>query len=604
MSAPPKVYNILFLGETQSGKSTLIEHLKKYADPNYVVKKENIGDSIFSLTKDVLSFPIQTNTPAYFITSLKTKDRVDYGRFIEEVDQEDYEDKLNDRKYKLEQESSDALKVTFNLIDTPGLNDTSLFDEANIAIIFKALTSIESVNLVAITVSNNPFTDGLMAALKAYVDLLPEFNGNIVFVHTKTDYAKLHPQDDTSFAESLKEKKRILAELVGRDSVPHILIDNAIGTKQVVRDCITKNTLRNLLSMAKLNQPVPIRTMRMNKTEKMRNVDLILRDKYEASVKARLETLGAKDQKQQNLMGRINETKGLITKKEVHLKAAKEYLRVNDNDSLELLHEELYQQDFSILNMMEGAKPLYYPGKKRALEPGFMHHILDHLDIRTQNIKVLQEAGGKGEAFWAVKFRRRKRQNGIYHVKIYITRRKKFAEVIEQKKTEVRTCEGLLEDYNTDLEALERDNREQQIEIKELLDDLKQDLYLLNRTAAIQLDNQIFHSLVEAAVYVRDLGQSALNVEKFYVERREQLEALDKNTHEFVVAPPVNTSDNFDDAGSDIGDGLDISHTEFESIVKSVSSDANDALANLEKLKLQDKDNKDTKDATLSCPEP
>ncbi|KAG0090791.1 hypothetical protein BGZ93_009134 [Podila epicladia] len=590
MSAPPKVYNILFLGETQSGKSTLIEHLKKYADPKYVVNRRNIGDSIFSLTKDVISSTIQTNTPAYFITSLRTNDRVDYGRFIEEVDQEDYEDKLNDRKYKLEQEPSDAAMATFNLIDTPGLNDTSLFDEANIAIIFKALASIESVNLVAITVSNNPFTEGLMAALKAYVDLLPEFNGNIVFVHTKTDYAKLHPEDDTSFAESLREKKKILAELVGRDSIPHILIDNAIGTRQVVRDCITQNTLRNLLSMAKLNQPVRIRTMRMNKTEKMRDVDLILRDKYEARVKVRLATLGAKDQKQQSIMERINETKGLMTKKEVQLKAAKEYLRVNDNDSLELLHEELYQQDFSILNMIEGAKPMYYPGKKRALESGFMHHILDHLDIRTQNVKVLQEAGGKGTAFWAVKFRRRKRQNGIYHVKIYITRKKKFAALIEKKKTEVTTCEGLLEDYKDDLEAFEKDHREQQDEIKELLEDLKRDLYLLNRAAAIQLDSKIFHELVDASVYVRDLAQSAKNVERFYFDRREHLETLDKNTHDFVVEPPVNTSDTFNDAGSDIVENFDNSHAEFETIVKMAADDANDALANLEKLKLHDKE--------------
>jgi len=107
----------------------------------------------------------------------------------------------------------------------------------------------------------------------------------------------------------LKEKKKILAKLVGRDNVPHVLIDNIIGTRQVVRDCITQNTLRNLFSMAKLNQPVPIRAMRMNKTKKMRHVDLILRDKYKSSVKVRLETLGVKDKDQQVVMEQINELK-------------------------------------------------------------------------------------------------------------------------------------------------------------------------------------------------------------------------------------------------------------------------------------------------------
>ncbi|KAG0359709.1 hypothetical protein BG005_000335, partial [Podila minutissima] len=394
--------------------------------------------------------------------------------------------------------------------------------------------------------------------------------------------------DDTSFAESLKEKKRILAELVGRDSIPHILIDNAIGTKQVVRDCITQNTLRNLLSMAKLNQPVPIRTMRMNKTEKMRDVDLILRDKYEASVKARLVALGAKDQMQQNIMGQINRIRGCMAEQEVQLKAAKEYLRVNDNDTLELIHEELYQQDFSIWNMTEGAKPMYYPGKSQAATPGFVHHIIDHIDIHTQNIKVLQEAGGKGKAFWAVKFRRIMGQNGVYHVKIYITRRKKFAREIEKMKIAVLHCEGLSEDHRNDLEAFDTENRKLQDEIKGLLEDLRRDLYLLNRVTANQLDNNIFHALVEASVYVRDLAQSAKNVEKFYFERREQLETLDKNTHDFVVEPPVNTSDNFNDAGSDIVENLD-NHAEFEYFVKKTADDANDALANLGMLKLQDK---------------
>lgn len=42
---------------------------------------------------------------------------------------------------------------------------------------------------------------------------------------------------------------------------------------------------------------------------------------------------------------------------------------------------------------------MYYPGKKRALEPGFVHHILDHIDIRAHNVTILQEAGGIGNLY-------------------------------------------------------------------------------------------------------------------------------------------------------------------------------------------------------------
>ncbi|KAG0011604.1 hypothetical protein BGZ82_002949, partial [Podila clonocystis] len=120
----PAEYNILFLGETQSGKSTLIESLKKYADPDCVVNRENIGDSIFSLTKDVIVTKIATASPAYYIT--EAEKRVDYGDFIK-GDTEDYEDALDDRKtYRLQREDTKNEPVTFNLIDTPGLNNTAL----------------------------------------------------------------------------------------------------------------------------------------------------------------------------------------------------------------------------------------------------------------------------------------------------------------------------------------------------------------------------------------------------------------------------------------------------------------------------------------------
>ncbi|KAG0014536.1 hypothetical protein BGZ81_000413, partial [Podila clonocystis] len=233
-------YNILFLGETQSGKSTLIESLKKYADPDCVVIRRGIGDSIFSLTKRVIVTKIATASPAYYIT--EAGDRIDYGDFIK-GDTEDYEDELDDRKtYRLQREDTKNEPVSFNLIDTPGLNDSALFDESNIAIIFKALAKVEAINLIVITISNNPFTEGRRDALQTYVDLLPEFNSNVVFVHTRFDYAKLHP-DDNLFSNAFTERKNILNSILKRDSVPHLLIDNDIGTKKVVRDCITQNTL-------------------------------------------------------------------------------------------------------------------------------------------------------------------------------------------------------------------------------------------------------------------------------------------------------------------------------------------------------------------------
>ncbi|KAG0024982.1 hypothetical protein BGZ82_010281 [Podila clonocystis] len=249
------MYNILFLGETQSGKRTLVEFIKNYADPGYIVNNENIGDGIFECAKIVSATTINSNVPSCFVS--EARERIDYGSFLGS-NQENYEDQLHEReKCRLEREQLTTNRDTFNLIDTPDLNDTNLFDDSNIAIIFKALESIEVVNLVVITIANNPFTEDLKRALEGYLNLLPELKTNVVFVHTKIDCAKLHSQEE-DFVSNFQEKKRILNNLVGRGGVPHVLIDNDLGSQRTIRNCITQNTLRELLTMAKLNQPVRI----------------------------------------------------------------------------------------------------------------------------------------------------------------------------------------------------------------------------------------------------------------------------------------------------------------------------------------------------------
>ncbi|KAG0359689.1 hypothetical protein BG005_000315 [Podila minutissima] len=258
---PSTTYSVLFLGETQSGKSTLIESLKQYANPDYIINTRRIGDGSFSLTNDVRIERITSNLPTSYIlkASDKTKEPVDHEAFIKE-DQEDYEDELNDRKnYLLATKPSGLPNAYYNLIDTPGLNNTGSNDKSTLEYIFKRIGNISELNLVVVTVSNNPFTQDLKDALKNYFKLLKDFKGHLIFVHTKIDYAKLHREDD-QFQQLLEEKNNILHELLGQKDAPciapHIMIDNDLGSKKAVRNCMTQNYLRNLLDMARTNEPV------------------------------------------------------------------------------------------------------------------------------------------------------------------------------------------------------------------------------------------------------------------------------------------------------------------------------------------------------------
>ncbi|KAF9368494.1 hypothetical protein CPB97_004552, partial [Podila verticillata] len=154
----PSNYSIVFLGETQSGKTALIESLKKYAHPSHTINKDAIGDGSYPKSQKGKTHTIYTNLPSYFVSW--GGDTVDYGKFLE-GDQEDYESELNSLGYILEREPSEAAKTVFNLIDTPGFNNPSLSDESITAAILKVLGETASTNLIVITVTNTSFTDDL-----------------------------------------------------------------------------------------------------------------------------------------------------------------------------------------------------------------------------------------------------------------------------------------------------------------------------------------------------------------------------------------------------------------------------------------------------------
>ncbi|KAF9211050.1 hypothetical protein BGZ59_008575 [Podila verticillata] len=165
----------------------------------------SLATNCFSTTSNVVTATIHTELPSHFVTN-KARGRIDYGKFIE-GEEENYEDELNDRKsyHQLEREKLTAIPVPFKLIDIPGLNDTSLFDESNIAIIFETLEDIDSVNVVVITIANNPYTERLTNAHNTYIILVSTFNPNIVFVHTRIDYSELRPEH-TTFAHYMYER--------------------------------------------------------------------------------------------------------------------------------------------------------------------------------------------------------------------------------------------------------------------------------------------------------------------------------------------------------------------------------------------------------------
>ncbi|KAF9333923.1 hypothetical protein BG006_002952, partial [Podila minutissima] len=275
-------YNVLVLGETQSGKSTLVQYMRKYANPNVEINTKALGTGFLSHTQEVTHTDIFTDLPEYFVQEKKGVDRVNYGDFLQLPDQYDYEDALNMRKGLETKKGAAQLpkKVKFNLIDTPGLNATQGDDESHVQKIFLALNKVKTIHLLLITISSGPFTYGLREAIKAYVGLIPCFGGTVALVHTHFDYKNFHP---TCAQESrtLGLKTECLRKILGWTTLCHFKIDCNINNKRPIRECITQNKIRRILGLAVLSQPINVLYHVIQKTRKMRDIDNILRGTFE-----------------------------------------------------------------------------------------------------------------------------------------------------------------------------------------------------------------------------------------------------------------------------------------------------------------------------------
>ncbi|KAF9367555.1 hypothetical protein CPB97_005584 [Podila verticillata] len=126
-------YNVLVLGKTQSGKSTLIQYMQKYANPNVKINTEALGTGFLSHTVEIDTTTITTNLPEYEVIDKKAPKgtKVNYGEFLKIPDEYNYEDALNMHKgLEMKQGTPRLTKnVNFNLIDTPSLDATSSDDE-------------------------------------------------------------------------------------------------------------------------------------------------------------------------------------------------------------------------------------------------------------------------------------------------------------------------------------------------------------------------------------------------------------------------------------------------------------------------------------------
>ncbi|KAF9309563.1 hypothetical protein BG003_009609 [Podila horticola] len=108
-------------------------------------------------------------------------------------------------------------------------------------------------------------------------------------------------------------------------------------------------------------------------------------------------------------------------------------------------------------------------------------------------------------------------------------------------KTEQQRIRGLLAVNHEDLQFYAAVFKQFTDEMRMVLGEVGTARSLLAWVISTQLDNSIFHALTESHVYVRDNAAKVVNLENFYLTKREYLENLDNNT-DYDFGRPIVTS--------------------------------------------------------------
>ncbi|KAF8928606.1 hypothetical protein EDD21DRAFT_349963 [Dissophora ornata] len=510
-------YNILLLGKTQAGKSTFAEALRKYADQTTDVDYSLIGNGNVSHTSDIRTHNIATYLPGYEIMEtyeeygFERTQILDYNELIQTADVDDYTEALNRRKgIQMRQgKPSSRAMCRFNIIDTPGLDDTNNRDEMHVSKIYSKLMEVQTIHLVLFLVSGTVMTTDLQNAIRCYGDMFPELKGVMAFVHTQINYDDLHPTR-TSFSEHLEAKKQVLHSIMGRDNFQHFAIDCDLATRRPIRQCITQNTIQGILSLATFNQPVVLRMVMINKTPRMKETDCAVSDRFKAMSETMTSIVRTKSKEESEIMETIRTIEANICSAETRIREIRDSIAIYDVDDLELIFERYHSEEWGLFKTREQHEIKYS-------NPSLT---LDHVDFRTDHVDILDRHGGENHNYCNVWFKRNSFENGYLQMKVYAKRSKVNRQKIDQYKSDLRDQETSYNNWIGRRNNQSDASRTKRADIQGLLDTQRTYIALSSRVMQEKLQPEVFTALALAGAYMGTLSQCADKVVEYYLKQK------------------------------------------------------------------------------------
>ncbi|KAG0016157.1 hypothetical protein BGZ81_011366, partial [Podila clonocystis] len=409
--------NILLIGDYRSGKTSLVETFKLYADPKYQAKTEHItqGNSRFADEK-VKETAFLADLHNVQIRKLRGTtgeyDVVDLEDEAKRLSEEDFEDLLNLGAKGVETviiASNGAKKYRFNIYEGPSLNESAENFEKNIFSIHKTLVESEKkFNQVLFTLAPGPITSAIRTTIRVCSDIFSDLSPLFSFVHTKIDYPKLHI-GNKQFQDSMKERTELLQRYryIHSGATPH-MIDCNLQSNWPVQRAKTYNVVHDILKTAIDQTPMALKSPPMKKTPKMVLIDTSLKWLTIDAFQDTQREINQNNWDLFELYSKIRQLNIAYRAKDQLVNSAKKE-DVATRADMEVVFEGKYSA---------AAKP--YPEiYSRTMAFNKQQRMIEKVHMVTENVEIELALGGEGFDDWMIIYRRTSGAAASLAVKLY-----------------------------------------------------------------------------------------------------------------------------------------------------------------------------------------
>ncbi|KAF9327194.1 hypothetical protein BG006_009467, partial [Podila minutissima] len=408
--------NILLIGDVQSGKSSLVETFKLYADSDYVVNTQHItqGNSRFADEKvKVTAFLSDLHTVQIHRLKASTGryDVVDLEGDAKTLSEEAFAELIN-----LDHNGADTVIIApnstkryrFNIYEGPSLNESAKNFEKNIFSVHRTLfESKAEFHQVLFTLAPGPITIAIRTTIQVCSDIFSDLSSLFSFVHTKIDYLKLHISNK-QFQDSMKERTELLQRCIQSSAAPFMIDCNLLSSWPIQR-AKTYNVVHEILKSAISQTPIALKSPLMKKTPKMVSIDTYIKWQDHIAFQDTQKEITQNNKGCVELRSKIRQL-GLDYKtKNQEVNSAKNKEDVATRDDMEVVFEdkftaaaEPYPEIYS--------KTMTFKKQPRMVEK--VHMVAD-------NVEIEQELGGEGFNHWKIIYRHKTGAAASLVVKLY-----------------------------------------------------------------------------------------------------------------------------------------------------------------------------------------